>query len=44
MLSDGRIIYDISGEERDRLEVGDLVRKFKETVGKDLDDKILLSV
>ncbi len=43
MLSDGRIIYDISGEERDRLEVGDLVRKFKETVGTDLDDKILLS-
>jgi len=41
--SDGRIIYDISGEERDRLEVGDLVRKFKETVGTDLDDKILLS-
>ena len=43
MLSDGRIIYDVSGEERDRLEVPDLVRKFKDSVGRDLDDKILLS-
>lgn len=44
MLSDGKIIYDVSGKERDDLEVNDLIRKFKETVGKDLDDKILLSV
>ena len=43
MLAEGKIIYDVSGEERDKLEVEDLVRKFKDTVGKDLDDKILLS-
>ena len=43
MLAEGKIIYDVSGEEREKLEVADLVRKFKDTVGKDLDDKILLS-
>lgn len=43
MLAEGKIIYDVSGEEREKLQVEDLVRKFKDTVGKDLDDKILLS-
>ena len=42
MLAEGKIIYDVSGEEREKLEVADLVKKFKDTVGKDLDDEILL--
>ena len=42
MLAEGKIIDDVSGEEREKLEVADLVKKFKDTVGKDLDDEILL--
>ncbi len=43
MMDQGRIIYDISGEKRDGLEVSDLLVLFKEAVGKELDtDRILL--
>ena len=45
MMNDGGIIYDVSGEERDGLSVGDLLDKFKEASGKALDnDRMLLGV
>lgn len=44
MMSDGGIVLDIAGEERASLTVNDLLQKFKEGVGKNLDnDRILLS-
>ncbi|MCR4896446.1 MAG: ATP-binding cassette domain-containing protein [Lachnospiraceae bacterium] len=44
LMSDGRIVYDVKGEERSRLTTQDLLRKFREGTGRDLDnDRILLS-
>ncbi len=44
MMNGGRIILDISGEEREHLTVDDLLMQFKEHVGEGLDnDRILLS-
>lgn len=44
MMDSGRIIYDVRGEERSRLTVADLLRKFKENAGAALDnDRMLLS-
>lgn len=44
MMNDGKIIYDVKGEEKKALTVGDLLAKFKLTSGEELDDdKILLS-
>lgn len=44
MMSNGRIVLDIKGEERANLTVNDLLQKFKDGVGKALDnDRILLS-
>ena len=44
MMSDGRIIFDTSGEERASLTVDDLLLKFKDSAGKALDnDRMLLS-
>lgn len=43
MMMDGRIIYDVSGDERADLTVQDLLGKFRENAGKDLDnDRMLL--
>ena len=42
MLNEGKIVYETQGEERKKLTVNDLVYKFKDAVGKDLDDEILL--
>ena len=43
MMDNGRIIYDASGEERDRLNVEDLLVLFREAVGKSLDnDRMML--
>ena len=43
MMDAGRIIYDVSGKERDSLTIDDLLAKFKEAVGKNLDnDRMLL--
>lgn len=43
MMSDGNIVVDVSGEERDRLQVEDLLNMFSEASGKKLDsDRILL--
>lgn len=44
MMDSGRIVLDMEGEERAKLTVNDLLEKFKEGVGKALDnDRILLS-
>lgn len=44
MMDSGRIVFDISGEEREKLSVEDLLGKFKDSAGKNLDnDRILLS-
>ena len=44
MMDNGRVIYDVCGEERNRLTVSDLLERFKEGAGKALDtDRILLS-
>jgi len=44
MMNDGRIIYDVKGEERSRLQISDLLQRFKETSGAMLDDdKMLLT-
>lgn len=44
MMDAGSIIFDVSGEERKELTVDDLLEKFKENAGKQLDnDRILIS-
>lgn len=44
MMDDGRIVLDISGEERSHITVEELLKKFSEGAGKQLDnDRILLS-
>ncbi len=44
MMNDGNIVYDVSGKERDVLTVNDLLIRFREGAGKDLDnDRVLLS-
>ena len=44
MMNEGQIIYDVSGEEKKKLTVEDLLRKFNELSGEEFaDDKALLS-
>lgn len=44
MMNDGKIIYDVSGEEKKKLTTKDLLDKFKVTSGEELDnDRMLLS-
>lgn len=44
MMDQGRIIYDVHGEERKKLQVSDLLSLFREASGKTLDnDRMLLS-
>lgn len=44
MMNDGKIIYDVLGEEKKKLTTKDLLDKFKTTSGEELDnDRILLS-
>ncbi|MDE6124940.1 MAG: ATP-binding cassette domain-containing protein [Eubacterium sp.] len=44
MMNDGKIIYDVSGEEKKKLTTADLLEKFKITSGGELDnDRMLLS-
>ncbi len=44
MMNDGKIIYDVSGEEKKKLTTANLLAKFKVTSGEDFDnDRILLS-
>lgn len=44
MMANGKIVLDVSGDERAGMSVDDLLRRFKAGTGKDLDnDRILLS-
>lgn len=44
MMDNGNVIFDTSGEERKRLSVADLLVRFKEASGKELDnDRMLLT-
>ena len=43
-LDAGRIVFDVKGEQRSKVTVDDLLEKFRENAGKNLDnDRILLS-
>ncbi len=45
MMDQGKVIYDVTGEERARLTIQDLTDKFRQVSGKALDnDRMLLSV
>ena len=45
MMDDGNIVLDIEGEERARMTVADLLKRFHSGAGKALDnDRILLSM
>ena len=45
MMDQGRIIYDVTGDERDKLTVGDLTEKFREKSGRELNnDRMLLGL
>ena len=44
MMDSGRIVFDVSGEERSRMTVDELLARFAEKAGQQLDnDRILLS-
>ena len=44
MMHEGRIIYDVSGEEKKRLTVEDLLHKFEEVSGSEFaNDRMILS-
>ena len=44
MMHDGKIIYDVRGEERSGLTVKDLLEMFRTRVGEELDnDRMLLA-
>ena len=44
MMDQGRVVFDVAGEERSALTVDDLLSKFRQEAGKELDnDRILLS-
>lgn len=42
MMNEGRIVYDVSGEEKKNLTVRDLLAKFEES-GEELNDRMILS-
>ena len=44
MMHEGRIIYDVQGEEKSRLEVSNLLKKFEQASGGEFaNDRMLLS-
>ncbi len=44
MMDNGRIVFDVEGEERSKMTVDDLLEKFAQNAGQELDnDRILLS-
>lgn len=43
MMSEGKIIYDVSGEEKKRLQVGDLLEKFSTGSDRDVSDRMVLN-
>ena len=45
MMDQGRVIYDVEGEERKRLTIQDLTNKFRQASGRALDnDRMLLGI
>ena len=43
MMMDGKIIYDVSGEEKEKLKVADLLEKFETSTGEEFaNDRMLL--
>ena len=42
MMQEGRIIYDVCGEEKARLEVKDLLERFRESGG-EINDRMVLN-
>ena len=43
MMNAGRIIFDVSGEAKQKLTVDDLMREFAKAGGDDIEDRALLS-
>ena len=44
MMNNGKVIYDVAGEEKKNLTVDDLLRKFSEASGEDLaNDRMMLA-
>lgn len=44
MMHEGRIIYDVSGDEKKKLEVDDLLKKFEEASGEEFaNDRMILA-
>ena len=44
MMNGGKIVFDVRGEERSRMTVDDLLERFRQSAGEELDnDRILLS-
>ena len=44
MMQDGKIIYDVSGEEKKNLKVSDLLAKFEEASGGEFaNDRMMLA-
>ncbi len=43
MMSEGKIIYDVSGEEKKNLKVADLLQKFEEAGNDEVNDAMVLS-
>lgn len=44
MIHDGRIIYDMAGEEKKRLQVDDLLKRFEEASGEGFaNDRMILA-
>ena len=44
MMNDGKIIYDVSGEEKKKLTTADLLKKFSETNGEEFaNDRMILN-
>ena len=43
MMSEGKIIYDVSGEEKKNLKVADLLQKFEEAGSDEVNDAMVLS-
>ncbi|MBQ6065816.1 MAG: ATP-binding cassette domain-containing protein [Clostridia bacterium] len=43
MMNAGRIIFDVSGEQKQKLTVDDLMREFAKAGGEDMEDRALLS-
>ena len=42
MMHEGRVVYDVSGEEKSALTVEDLLKKFEQTAGM-VNDRLILA-